>query len=78
MAVGAENEGTKHLLIMNVTALTDLRGFQDIFIDERYRIDYKIGEGEFGLVYAGRGRHLQRAFCGRRNTFGNPRANAHH
>ncbi|EJP61248.1 casein kinase I [Beauveria bassiana ARSEF 2860] len=53
MAVGAENEGTKHLLIMNVTALTDLRFFQDIFIDERYRIDYKIGEGGFGLVYAG-------------------------
>ncbi|KAM3550469.1 hypothetical protein MY1884_008234 [Beauveria asiatica] len=26
---------------------------KDILIDERYRIDYKIGEGGFGLVYAG-------------------------
>lgn len=25
---------------------------KDIFIDERYRIDYKIGEGELGVVYA--------------------------
>jgi hypothetical protein len=26
--------------------------YKDILIDERYRIDYKIGEGGFGLVYA--------------------------
>ncbi|KAM3550467.1 hypothetical protein MY1884_008232 [Beauveria asiatica] len=52
MAVGAENEGTKRLLTMKVTALTDLWLCQDILIDERYRIDYKIGEGGFGLVYA--------------------------
>ncbi|KAM3537096.1 hypothetical protein ARSEF1564_009981 [Beauveria bassiana] len=31
---------------------------KDIFIDERYRIDYKIGEGGFGLVYAGTDTHL--------------------
>lgn len=30
-----------------------MRKMKDILIDERYRIDYKIGEGGFGLVYAG-------------------------
>lgn len=53
MAVDAENEGTNRLLTTNRTALTDCGFCQDILINERYRIDYKIGEGGFGLVYAG-------------------------
>jgi hypothetical protein len=27
--------------------------FQDIIINDRYRVEYKIAEGGFGLIYAG-------------------------